>query len=475
MAARIRLVALASESPRAYPLVKKQTAIGSAPDNDVVIDHKSVSRRHAVLVRGLRSFAVRDLDSTNGTRVNGQRTSGACRVVSGDELEFGSVRFAVMNSPRRPSAMGIGGTIAIVALLTLAGFALGHYLWMHRAAPMSTPPRPAAPAPQPSAALAPVAQGAPARAPAGAPAPAKANGTYAAASDGARPPGHPSARPLDESEWLRTLNDYRAMAGLGLVREDPSFSASDFAHARYLVKNAGSPREAMAMGAEVHNEKPGKPWYSEAGLRAARSGDIDQWWGMGRTKHPPPGWAIDHWVASTWHRLALLNPRLNNVGYGEFCESGACAAVLDVINGIGAARFAPAAAPGPVRFPPEGATVHLSALSDEWPDPLTACSGYSLPAGLPITMQLGTMVPARLSAYSLRRDTASQILEACGFDAFTYTNPGSADQADASGSLSELGAVVVIPREPLASGNYTVEMTVNGSSYTWRFSVEKGY
>ncbi|HEY2105133.1 MAG TPA: FHA domain-containing protein [Candidatus Binataceae bacterium] len=467
MAARIRLVALASETLRAYPLVKKQTAIGSAPDNDVVIEHNSVSRRHAVLIRGLRSYAVRDLDSTNGTRVNGQRASGTCRVESGDELEFGSVRFAVMNSPRRGGALGVRGTMAIVVLLTLAGFALGHYLWMRQPVPRSAPP-PAAPAAQPSAA--PVAQGAPARAPAGAPATVpKAKGTYAAATDGTRP----LARPLDEFEWLRTLNDYRAMAGLAVVREDPAFSASDFAHARYLVKNAGSPRAAMAMGAEVHSERPDKPWYSEAGLRAARSGDIDQWFGMGRITHPPPGWAIDHWVASTWHRLALLNPRLNEVGYGEFCENGACAAVLDVLNGIGAARFAPAAAPGPVRFPPEGATVHLNALSDEWPDPLTACRGYSLPAGLPITMQLGAMVPARLSAYSLRRDSASEILEACGYDAFTYVNPGSADQASAGGSLSELGAVVVIPRQPLASGNYTVEMTVNGRSYRWRFSIQK--
>ncbi len=469
MAARIRLVAFASETLRAYPLVKKQTAIGSAPDNDIVIEHKSVSRRHAVVVRGFRGFAVRDLESTNGTRINGLRASGTCRVVSGDELEFGSVRFAMMNSPRRRGAMGVRGTMAIVALLTLAGFALGRYLWMHRLAPTSTPPPSAAPAPPPSAAAAPVAQSAPARAGTGAPAPAlKANGTYAAASDDTRPP----ARPLDEFEWLRTLNDYRAMAGVAVAREDPAFSASDFAHARYLVKNAGSPREAMAMGAEVHSEKPGKPWYSEAGLRAARSGDIDQWWGRGRTAHPSPGWAIDHWVASTWHRLALLNPRLNEVGYGEFCENGACAAVLDVLSGLGAARFAPAAAAGPVRFPPEGATVHLNALSDEWPDPLTSCRGYTLPAGLPITMQLGAMVPARLSAYSLRRDSASQILEACGFDAFTYVNPGSVDQASGTGALSELGAVVVVPRESLASGNYTVEMTVNGRSYTWRFSVE---
>src|SRR5215469_5786345 len=102
MAAPIRLVALASEALRAYPLVKPETTVGSAPDNDVVIDHKSVSRRHAVVVRGrFGRFAVRDLDSTNGTRLNGQRSSGSRRIGPGDELEFGNVRFAVMNSPRR--------------------------------------------------------------------------------------------------------------------------------------------------------------------------------------------------------------------------------------------------------------------------------------------------------------------------------------------------------------------------------------
>lgn len=456
MAARIRLVLLASQTLRAYPLVKKQTTIGSAPDNDVMIDDKSVSRRHAVLVRGLRGFALRDLESTNGTRINGQRAAGGGRVVAGDELEFGSVRFAVMNSPRRPRSLGVRATMVIVLMLALAGFGLRHYLWLRRPAPSSIPSHRAAPEP--------AAQNSPAAAP-------KSNETAAKVEEeGAE--AHAAARPLDESEWLRTLNDYRATAGLAGVREDPAFSAGDFAHARYLVKNAASPAAGMAMGAEVHSEQRHNQWFSPAGLRAARSGDIDQWWGLGSDAHPPPGWAIDHWIASTWHRLALLNPRLNDVGYGEYCENGACAAVLDVLNGIGPARFAPAAASGPVRFPPAGATVHLNSLSDEWPDPLTGCRGYHLPTGLPITMQFGGMVPARLSAYSLRRDSASAILEACGFDAFTYVNPGSQDQASATGSLNELGGVVVIPREPLAPGNYTVEMTVNGRSYTWRFTVD---
>jgi len=269
------------------------------------------------------------------------------------------------------------------------------------------------------------------------------------------------------------LNRYRAEVGVPIVRENPALSVGDLAHARYLVTNAPSWSVARSAGAEVHNEEPDKPGYSVEGQRAGRAADIDQWYGLGSETHPPQGWAIEHWIASTWHRMALLNPRLSDVGYGEYCAKGACAAVLDVLHGLGRAGLTPAAAPAPVYFPPPGAIVYMNTLSDEWPDPLASCPGYALPAGLPITLQLGATVPARLQAYSLRRDSAGPILEACGFDSFTYANPRGGDQTNARGSLSELGAVAVIPRQPLAPGTYRVEMTVNGHLYSWRFSVDK--
>jgi len=283
----------------------------------------------------------------------------------------------------------------------------------------------------------------------------------------------PSAPSGDETEWLTILNNYRAMAGLPAEREDPALSNGAFAHARYLVKNGGTLRTAMAKGVEIHNEESGNPYFRPEGQRAARAGDIEQWWGPLPTSRPPPGWAVDQWVASTWHRLEILNPRLHGVGYGEFCERGQCAAVLDVLSGLGKGALTPASAPAPIQFPPQGAVVHINALGGEWPNPLSSCYGYTFPAGLPITMQLGTMVPARLSAYSLRRESASQILEACGFDAQSYSNPNAAEQDRGREALTDLGAVVAVPRTPLAAGNYTVEMTVNGRSYTWRFLVEK--
>jgi len=51
-------------------------AIGRDSANDIVIDHPLASRRHARLEYDSNGYAVRDLDSTNGTFVNGERVEG---------------------------------------------------------------------------------------------------------------------------------------------------------------------------------------------------------------------------------------------------------------------------------------------------------------------------------------------------------------------------------------------------------------
>ncbi|MCH7944530.1 MAG: FHA domain-containing protein [Armatimonadetes bacterium] len=50
---------------------------------------QSVSRRHAELVVDQGTVTVRDLGSTNGTFVGGQRITGATPVASGTEITFG--------------------------------------------------------------------------------------------------------------------------------------------------------------------------------------------------------------------------------------------------------------------------------------------------------------------------------------------------------------------------------------------------
>lgn len=58
------------------PLTGPATTIGRAADNDVVLDDPSVSRRHARITRGPTGFTVEDLDSFNGTTVDGRVLHG---------------------------------------------------------------------------------------------------------------------------------------------------------------------------------------------------------------------------------------------------------------------------------------------------------------------------------------------------------------------------------------------------------------
>jgi hypothetical protein len=65
--------------------------VGRGPDMDVPIWDRSVSRRHARIEWRRTSWAMRDLESTNGTRVNGARlrTADVAHLAVGDRIEFG--------------------------------------------------------------------------------------------------------------------------------------------------------------------------------------------------------------------------------------------------------------------------------------------------------------------------------------------------------------------------------------------------
>jgi hypothetical protein len=66
------------------------TIIGRAPAADLVLDDPSVSRYHARIEIHGRRVDVRDLDSTNGTRVNG-RAVASSPLEAGDRIAFGSI------------------------------------------------------------------------------------------------------------------------------------------------------------------------------------------------------------------------------------------------------------------------------------------------------------------------------------------------------------------------------------------------
>jgi pSer/pThr/pTyr-binding forkhead associated (FHA) protein len=73
-----------------HELVGDILMIGRAPSNHIVIDHPTVSAQHALLLRVGVSYQLKDLNSTNGTHINGVLVTDA-EVKDGDKIRFGSV------------------------------------------------------------------------------------------------------------------------------------------------------------------------------------------------------------------------------------------------------------------------------------------------------------------------------------------------------------------------------------------------
>jgi hypothetical protein len=90
-----RLPRLALPSIAGGAALGATVTLGRAPDQDLRLDHPTVSRRHALLRRAAAGWELVDLCSTNGTRVNGYRVVGAQRIRPGDIVSFGDLAMAV--------------------------------------------------------------------------------------------------------------------------------------------------------------------------------------------------------------------------------------------------------------------------------------------------------------------------------------------------------------------------------------------
>ena len=75
-------------------LTKTSTVLGRADTSDVVIDNSDVSSRHCILDIQTRGVFILDLDSTNGTFVNGTLVRDGY-LNPGDRIELGPVMYVI--------------------------------------------------------------------------------------------------------------------------------------------------------------------------------------------------------------------------------------------------------------------------------------------------------------------------------------------------------------------------------------------
>jgi len=81
---------------REIPLDKERISMGRKPHNDIQIDNLAISGEHAVIITLLNDSFLEDLNSTNGTYVNGQPIKKHF-LQNGDVVELGKYRLKYVN------------------------------------------------------------------------------------------------------------------------------------------------------------------------------------------------------------------------------------------------------------------------------------------------------------------------------------------------------------------------------------------
>ena len=77
-----------------YELSADETLIGRNPTTDITLLDDGISREHTMILfdDATGDYSIEDLQSTNGTKVNGKRVRSA-ELANGDEIQIGHTRF----------------------------------------------------------------------------------------------------------------------------------------------------------------------------------------------------------------------------------------------------------------------------------------------------------------------------------------------------------------------------------------------
>ena len=83
-----------------FGIDREHLTLGRGPGVDLAFADTAMSRQHAALEFSNEGFSIRDLGSTNGTRVNGSEIQGA-ELKHGDRIEIGDHAFQLVIEKRK--------------------------------------------------------------------------------------------------------------------------------------------------------------------------------------------------------------------------------------------------------------------------------------------------------------------------------------------------------------------------------------
>ena len=101
-------ISSSGEAPHSFALTGERTVVGRSPEADVVVEDEAVSWNHLEIERKGDVLMATDLDSRNGTALNGEPLDRPRRLRDGDTLIVGDHRLEVKTGSVTP----VGATVA---------------------------------------------------------------------------------------------------------------------------------------------------------------------------------------------------------------------------------------------------------------------------------------------------------------------------------------------------------------------------
>ncbi|MCC7078868.1 MAG: CAP domain-containing protein [Acidimicrobiia bacterium] len=238
---------------------------------------------------------------------------------------------------------------------------------------------------------------------------------------------------------LDRLNTVRGDLGLSLVSEDPTLSAHAFEAARYMVTN-----ETL-----THHPEPGRPAYTESAAYGASHSVLSYRWSSAAGQAGTATDAVNRLLNAPYHALAMLEPRLGDVGIGYHTDGYAAATAIDVMTNRESTNDADSDRTR-IMFPTMNVPPTALTFDGETPNPLVNCPGY-LPGQTGSAILFGAAVDehASISNAVATLTVAGTATETCVITA--------AD--DRNGPYLSDNQIMAFPAQPLQAGiTHTVEI-----------------